>query len=61
MKRLQSLLSHMTAVLALMFLVFLILDQFNPLMNFVNSPLSQALLALFCLSSLGLGLAARSA
>ena len=59
MKHVQALLSHLTVVLCVMFLVFLVLDRFNPLMNFVNSPLSQALLALLCLSGLGLGVLAR--
>ena len=39
-------------ILALMFLVFLVLDQFNPMMNFVNSKISQGLLAVLCLCTL---------
>ncbi len=58
-KILTAVLSHLTAVLAVMFLVFLVLDQFNPLMNFVNGPLSQGLLALFCVSGIGLAVTVR--
>ena len=36
MTKLHTLLSHLTVILALMFLTFLILDQFNPMMNFVD-------------------------
>ena len=53
MKKLSLLLSHLNVVLALMFLVFLVLDQFNPLMNFVNNGISRWLLAALCLSALG--------
>ena len=51
MSKLRFLLSHLTLILALMFLVFLILDQFNPLMNFIDNSVSQLLLALFCASA----------
>ncbi len=46
----QDFLTHLTLILSLMFLVFLILDQFNPMMNFVNNPVSGGLLAVLCLS-----------
>ncbi len=49
MNKLQKLLSHLIVILSLVFLVFLILDQFNPLMNFVNHAISHWLLALLCL------------
>ncbi|MBQ1861499.1 MAG: hypothetical protein II141_10060 [Clostridia bacterium] len=39
-------------ILSLMFLVFVILDQFNPMMNFVNNQISIVLL--ICLSVLGI-------
>ena len=42
--------SHLTVILSLMFAVFLILDQFNPMMNFVDNPISQWLLAALCVS-----------
>ncbi|MBQ9325955.1 MAG: hypothetical protein IJ246_09295 [Clostridia bacterium] len=41
-------LHHAIVILSLMFLVFLVLDQFNPLMNFVNNGISQTLLAILC-------------
>ena len=53
MSKLHGFLSHATVVLALMFLVFLILDQFNPMMNFVDNGLSRWLLAALCVSGIG--------
>ena len=46
MKKFQSLLSHLIMILALMFAVFLVLDLFNPMMNFVDNGISRVLLAL---------------
>ena len=51
MNKLSALVSHLTVILALMFAVFLILDQFNPLMNFIDNPISRWLLAALCLSA----------
>ena len=51
MTKLLRLMSHLTVILSLMFAVFLILDQFNPLMNFIDNPISRWLLAAFCLSA----------
>ena len=48
MIKLQGLLRHAMVILALMFLVFLVLDQYNPMMNFVNNNISRTLLVLFC-------------
>ena len=52
MNKLSALVSHLTVILALMFAVFLILDQFNPLMNFIDNPISRWLLAALCLSGI---------
>ena len=52
MSKLRTVFSHLTVILALMFLVFLILDQFNPMMNFVDSGISRWLLAGLCLSGI---------
>ena len=52
MRKAMEILSHACVILALMFLVFLVLDQFNPMMNFVNSKISQGLLAVLCLYTL---------
>ena len=53
MNKLKNLFSHLTVILALMFLVFLILDQFNPMMNFVDNSISRWLLAALCLCGIG--------
>jgi len=53
MTKLHTLLSHLTVILALMFLTFLILDQFNPMMNFVDNGISRCLLAALCLCGVG--------
>ena len=45
-------LKGLTIGLGLMFLVFLVLDQYNPMMNFINNNISRTLLALFCLCSI---------
>ena len=46
------LMNHLTAILAMMFLVFLVLDQFNPMMNFIDNGISRWLLAALCLSGI---------
>lgn len=58
MKKPQALLSHAAVVLSLMFLVFLVLDEFNPLMGFVDNGISRVLLALLCVVSIGQACAA---
>ena len=50
MKKAATLISHSVMILSLMFLVFLVLDQFNPMMNFIDNTISRWLLALFCVS-----------
>jgi hypothetical protein len=45
-------LGHGTTVLGMMFLVFLVLDQFNPMMNFVDNRISRWLLAALCLCAI---------
>ena len=52
MNKALALFSHLTAILALIFLVFLILDQFNPLMRFVDNDISRCLLAALCVSGI---------
>ncbi len=51
--KIQPLLRHLSVILGIMFLVFLVLDQFNPMMNFVDNGMSRWLLALLCLSGIG--------
>lgn len=53
MNKLKTILSHLTVILALMFLVFLVLDQFNPMMNFIDNDVSRWLLAALCASGIG--------
>ena len=48
MIKFRKLLNHFTVILSLMFIVFLVLDQFNPMMNFVDNPASHWLLAALC-------------
>ena len=55
MSKVRALISHLTAILGMMFLVFLVLDQFNPMMNFIDNGISRGLLAAFCLSGIGRG------
>ena len=50
MNKALAVFSHLTAVLCIMFIVFLVLDQFNPMMNFVDNGISRWLLAALCAS-----------
>ena len=50
MRKIRNLLCHLTVIWSIMILVFLILDQFNPMMNFVDNTVSHVLLAALCLS-----------
>ena len=52
MTKVYRLICHLTVILALMFLVFLILDQFNPMMNFIDNAISRWLLAALCASGI---------
>lgn len=51
MRRLRTILPHVCIVLSLMFLVFLVLDDYNPMMDFLTNPVSKALLAALCAAS----------
>ncbi len=53
MSKLRAILRHTTVILGLMFLVFLVLDQFNPMMNFIDNSISRWLLAALCVSGAG--------
>ena len=50
MNKAYTLFSHLTVILSLMFAVFLVLDQFNPMMNFIDNGISRWLLAGLCVS-----------
>ena len=47
MSRMAGLLDHLAVILGIMFLVFLVLDQFNPMMNFIDNSISRWLLGAF--------------
>ena len=51
MSKTMKWMNHGTAVLGMMFIVFLVLDQFNPMMNFTDNPISRWLLAALCLGA----------
>lgn len=51
MKRVKVILPHAGIVLSLMFMVFLVLDDYNPMMNFLTNSISTVLLGVFCLIS----------
>ncbi len=44
----DKLLPHISFILAIVFITFLILDQYNPMMNFINNDTSMKLLGIFC-------------
>lgn len=52
MNRIKKLLPHLLFILSGIFITFLILDQYNPTMDFVSNPVSLKLLWCFCLLSL---------
>ena len=52
MRKARDFFCHLTVILSLMFLVFLILDEFNPMMNFVDNTVSRVLLGALCLSGI---------
>ena len=55
MNKLRTVCSHLTVILSLVFIVFLVLDQFNPMMNFIDNTISRWLLTGLCLSGSALG------
>lgn len=50
-KKLMRGLPHLNIILSAMFLVLVVLNDYNPAMNFILHPVSLALLVLFCLAS----------
>lgn len=51
-KKLCRLLPHLTIIFAFCFLVFLLLDWYNPLMAFITNGISTKLLTIFCVVSI---------
>jgi len=52
MKVIIRILPHITIILSALFITFLILDQFNPMMNFVDNDISQVMLYVLCASAM---------
>ena len=52
MSKAREALSHVTMILSVVFAVFLILDQFNPMMNFIDNGISRVLLGVLCASGI---------
>lgn len=52
MKIIKAVLPHAVIILAGIFMVFMVLDQYNPTMDFVNNDTSIALLWAFCVLSI---------
>ncbi len=52
MRQLKRVLPHLLFILSGIFIAFLILDEYNPTMNFINNNISIKLLWSFCLLSL---------
>lgn len=48
MKQMQTMAGHAAIILAAMFLLFLVLDTYNPMMNFVDNAISRPLLGIMC-------------
>lgn len=51
-KWIKRLLPHVIFILSSMFVVFIVLDEFNPMMNFCHNTISDPLLLLLVLLSL---------
>ena len=52
MKMIRSVLAHVTLVLSGIFLVFRVLDGYNPTMDFIGNPVSKILFFVFCTFSI---------
>lgn len=51
MKYLIKLLPHLIIILSVVFMVFLILDEYNPTMNFISNEISEVMLWVLCIAS----------
>lgn len=52
MNLLKSILPHIIVILSGIFIVFLILNSYNPTMNFLTNPISLKLFWAFCILSI---------
>ncbi|MGB4661233.1 MAG: hypothetical protein WBI07_18820 [Mobilitalea sp.] len=48
MKIMKSILPHIMVILAGIFITFLVLDEYNPTMNFIDNPVTLKVLWIFC-------------
>ena len=55
MRKIRTILSHITIIFSGMFLTLAILNQYNPGMGFLTSGVSMVFIVLFCLSVVALG------
>ena len=51
MKIVRSILPHIIIILSGIFLVFLVLDDYNPTMNFINNVITMKLFWAYCILS----------
>lgn len=56
MNRLMSLLSHACLILAMMLITLLIVDRFNPSMDFINNDISKLIILALCVFGMMLAL-----
>ncbi len=56
MKELQNVLSHLTVIFVGVFLTLVVLNVYNPSMQFLSSTISQVFLVGFCLTALALAI-----
>lgn len=52
MNMIRSILPHILIILSGIFIVFLVLDNYNPTMNFINNTVSLKLFWAFCILSI---------
>ncbi|WFR58505.1 hypothetical protein QA584_05385 [Anaerocolumna sp. AGMB13025] len=52
MNIIKNILPHIIIILSGIFIIFLILDNYNPTMNFINNTVSIKLFWIFCLLSI---------
>ena len=56
MRILMNLLSHACIILSLMLLTLLVVDRFNPSMDFINNDISKLMLCILCVLAVLLGI-----
>ena len=56
MKTILTILSHVCTILSLMLLPLLVVDRFNPSMDFVNNDITKLMIAVLCVGAIVLSL-----